>query len=574
MKYENFENENELSRDVELEEMNELSRRGRELEEMNELFSEPESEGSDAKEEAHYDEDTPVYGIDEDGEVIIPDDDTEEILDEVGEGLLVEDEIDEMELGAEFDQTDDEEEEAEPIVSAEENLEEPERFTDLIEAKRYKELKELLSEIPSVDIAEIFSEVESRYHAVILRLLSKETAADVFVELDTDTQMALIESFTDRELGAILEEMYLDDTVDIIEEMPAAVVKRIIKFASKEEREMINRLLLFDKDTAGAIMTTEYVRLIPEMTVGEALDHIKSVAIDKETIYTCYVTDKKRHLLGIVTAKDLLLNDRDRALEEIMEENVVFSRTSDDKEEVALLFDRYGFLALPVVDSECRLVGIVTVDDAMDVIREETEEDFAKMAGMTPTETTYLKTSAAEFLKARLPWLLLLMFSATISSAILTIFEDALSAVLVLFVPMIMGTGGNSGGQSSVTVIRSLSLGELEFKDIFRVMYKELTVGVMAGAAVGIATFLKVVLIDRLLLGNPDVSVIVALAVAVSLALTIIFAKLIGAALPILAKRLGFDPAVMASPFITTLVDAASLLIYFVIAAEVFALRA
>ena len=574
MKYENFENENELSRDVELEEMNELSRRGRELEEMNELFSEPESEGSDAKEEAYSDEDTPVYGIDEDGEVIIPDEDTEEILDEVGEGLLVEDEIDEMELGAEFDQTDDEEEEAEPIVSAEENLEEPERFTDLIEAKRYKELKERLSEIPSVDIAEIFSEVESRYHAVILRLLSKETAADVFVELDTDTQMALIESFTDRELGAILEEMYLDDTVDIIEEMPAAVVKRIIKFASKEEREMINRLLLFDKDTAGAIMTTEYVRLIPEMTVGEALAHIKSVAIDKETIYTCYVTDKKRHLLGIVTAKDLLLNDRDMALEEIMEENVVFSRTSDDKEEVALLFDRYGFLALPVVDSECRLVGIVTVDDAMDVIREETEEDFAKMAGMTPTETTYLKTSAAEFLKARLPWLLLLMFSATISSAILTIFEDALSAVLVLFVPMIMGTGGNSGGQSSVTVIRSLSLGELEFKDIFRVMYKELTVGVMAGAAVGIATFLKVVLIDRLLLGNPDVSVIVALAVAVSLALTIIFAKLIGAALPILAKRLGFDPAVMASPFITTLVDAASLLIYFVIAAEVFALRA
>ena len=574
MKYENYENENELSRDVELEEMNELSRRGRELEEMSELFSEPESEGSDAKEEARSDENTPVYGIDEDGEVIIPDEDTDEILDEVGEGLLVEDEIDEMELGAEFDQTDDEEEEAEPIVSAEENLEEPERFTDLIEAKRYKELKELLSEIPSVDIAEIFSEVESRYHAVILRLLSKETAADVFVELDTDTQMALIESFTDRELGAILEEMYLDDTVDIIEEMPAAVVKRIIKFASKEEREMINRLLLFDKDTAGAIMTTEYVRLIPEMTVGEALAHIKSVAIDKETIYTCYVTDKKRHLLGIVTAKDLLLNDRDIALEEIMEENVVFSRTSDDKEEVALLFDRYGFLALPVVDSECRLVGIVTVDDAMDVIREETEEDFAKMAGMTPTETTYLKTSAAEFLKARLPWLLLLMFSATISSAILTIFEDALSAVLVLFVPMIMGTGGNSGGQSSVTVIRSLSLGELEFKDIFRVMYKELTVGVMAGAAVGIATFLKVVLIDRLLLGNPDVSVIVALAVAVSLALTIIFAKLIGAALPILAKRLGFDPAVMASPFITTLVDAASLLIYFVIAAEVFALRA
>ena len=576
---------NELINDAELKEINELEQRGAELEAMNELFgdssdeedeTETEEDASDSdSDEDETEDDEPVYGIDEDGEVIVPDEDAEEILDEVGEGLLAEDEIDEMELGDEpTPEVEEYEEETEPLVSAEENLEEPERFTDLIEAKRYKELKARLAEIPSVDIAEIFAEVEAKYHAVILRLLSKETAADVFVELDTEVQMRLIESFTDRELGAILEEMYLDDTVDIIEEMPAAVVKRIIKFSSKEEREMINRLLMFDKDTAGAIMTTEYVRLIPEMTVSEALDHIKSVAIDKETIYTCYVTDKKRHLVGIVTAKDLLLNEHDVTLESIMEENVVFSRTSDDKEEVALLFDRYGFLAIPVVDSECRLVGIVTVDDAMDVIREETEEDFAKMAGMTPTETTYLKTSAVDFLKARLPWLLLLMFSATISSAILTIFEGALSAALVLFVPMIMGTGGNSGGQSSVTVIRSLSLGEVEFKDVFKVMYKELSVGLMAGLAVGVATFLKVVLIDRFLLGNPDVTVIVAVAVAVSLALTIVFAKLIGAALPILAKRLGFDPAVMASPFITTLVDAASLLIYFFIAAKVFVLRA
>lgn len=498
--------------------------------------------------------------------------DEAELLDEVGEGLLADDELDEMELVSDYDYSEDTE--AEPLVSAEENLEEPTKISELIESKRYAELKARLEEIPYVDIAEVFAEVEPRYHAIILRLLGKEAAADVFVELDTETQKELIESFSDRELAAILEEMYLDDTVDIIEEMPAAVVKRIIKSSSKEDREMINRLLLFDKDTAGAIMTTEYVRLIPEMTVGEALDHIKSVAIDKETIYTCYVTDKKRHLLGIVTAKDLLINDRDVTLESIMEENVVFSRTSDDKEEVALLFDRYGFLALPVVDSECRLVGIVTVDDAMDVIREETEEDFAKMAGMSPTETTYLKTSAFDFLKARLPWLLLLMFSATISSAILTIFdsfEATLSAVLVLFVPMIMGTGGNSGGQSSVTVIRSLSLGEIEFKDLFRVMRKELTVGVFAGTVVGVATFLKVVLIDRFLLGNPAVSVTVALVVAVSLALTIIFAKLIGAALPILAKKLGFDPAVMASPFITTLVDAASLVIYFLIAANTLA---
>ena len=575
MKDEMFENEVELTAeievDAELEAMNELSRRGEELEAMNELIHEDIEEPKTSDEES----DEVVYGIDEDGEVIVPDDDAEEILDEVGEGLLAEDEIDEMEIG-EDEETAPEEVEAEPIVSADENedIEEPEKLTDLIEAKRYAELKARLADIPPVDIAEIFHEVESKYHAVLLRLLTKETAADVFVELDTDVQKALIESFTDRELGAILEEMYLDDTVDIIEEMPAAVVKRIIKFSNKEEREMINRLLMFDKDSAGAIMTTEYVRLVPEMTVSEALAHIKSVAIDKETIYTCYVTDKKRHLVGIVTAKDLLLNEHDVTLDTIMEENVVFSRTSDDKEEVALLFDRYGFLAIPVVDSECRLVGIVTVDDAMDVIREETEEDFAKMAGMTPTETTYLKTSAVDFLKARLPWLLLLMFSATISSAILTIFEGALSAALVLFVPMIMGTGGNSGGQSSVTVIRSLSLGELEFKDLFKVMYKELTVGLLAGVAVGAATFLKVVLIDRFLLGNPDVSVIVAIAVAVSLGLTIVFAKLIGAALPILAKRLGFDPAVMASPFITTLVDAASLLIYFFVAAKVFVLKA
>ena len=572
-----FEKENELAVDAELEAMNELSQRGAELEAMNELFCEADEDSvEDGGDSSEGDEDnTTVYGIDEDGEVIVPDEDTEEILDEFGEGLLAEDEIDEMELGEYTKYSYDDEDEAEPLVSAEENLEEePEHLTDLIEAKRYKELKERLAEIPSVDIAEIFAEVESKYHAVILRLLSKETAADVFVELDTDVQMALIESFTDRELGAILEEMYLDDTVDIIEEMPAAVVKRIIKFSSKEEREMINRLLMFDKDTAGAIMTTEYVRLVPEMTVSEALEHIKSVAIDKETIYTCYVTDKKRHLVGIVTAKDLLLSEHDVTLDAIMEENVVFSHTSDDKEEVALLFDKYGFLAIPVVDSECRLVGIVTVDDAMDVIREETEEDFAIMAGMAPTETTYLKTSSVDFLKARLPWLLLLMFSATISSAILTVFESALaaSAALILFVPMIMGTGGNSGGQSSVTVIRSLSLGELEFKDVFRVMRKELTVGLLAGLAVGAATFLKVWLLDGMMLGNSDVTVTVSLVVALSLTLTIIFAKLIGAALPILAKRIGFDPAVMASPFITTLVDAASLLIYVFVASRILAI--
>ncbi len=443
----------------------------------------------------------------------------------------------------------------------------------LISEKKYAYLKEYLDTLPPVDIAEIFSELSPGLYVLVFRLLSKELGADVFVELDSDTCKALIDGFSDRELAAMLEEMYLDDTVDIIEEMPAAVVKRIIKSSTKENREMINKLLKFDSDTAGAMMTTEYVRFVPDMTVREALKHIRRVAIDKETIYTCYVTDSKRHLKGIVTAKDLLISDPDMTLDTIMEENVIFVNTGDDREEVARLFDRYGFIALPVVDSELRLVGIVTVDDAMDVIREETEEDFAVMAGMTPTETTYLKTSVFDFFKARVPWLLLLMVSATISSAILTVFEDALSASLVLFVPMIMGTGGNSGGQSSVTVIRGLSLGEISFSDLLSVMWKEIRVGVFAGMAVGVATFLKVMCIDRLLLGNSDISVTVALAVAISLALTIIFAKLIGAVLPIISGRLGFDPAVMASPFITTLVDAASLLIYFLVAGEIFSLR-
>lgn len=499
----------------------------------------------------------------------------EEILDEVGEGLLQEDELDELEeseepANAEAEVIDDDLEE---LISAEERIVDPDAVAILIDEKKYAELKATLEPIPAIDVAELIGEVDSRYRAILLRLLPKEMAADVFVELDTDTQVALIQSFSDRELAVILEEMYLDDTVDIIEEMPAAVVKRIIKSSTSENRGMINRLLRFDKDTAGAIMTTEYVRLVPDMTVGEALEHIKQVAIDKETIYTCYVTDRKRHLLGIVTAKALLLNSSDVMLEDIMEENVIFVNASDDKEEAARLFDRYGFLALPVVDGEQRLVGIVTVDDAMEVIREETEEDFAKMAGMAPTETTYLKTSAFDFVKARLPWLILLMLSATISGAILTLFEDALSAALVLFVPMIMGTGGNSGGQSSVTVIRSLSLGEIGFKDTFKVAWKETAVGLIAGVLVGAATFLKVVFIDRLLLGNPEITVIVALAVSISLCLTIVLAKLIGALLPILAKRLGFDPAVMASPFITTLVDAASLLIYFFVAGSVFGLK-
>ena len=368
--------------------------------------------------------------------------------------------------------------------------------------------------------------------------------------------------------------MYLDDTVDVIEEMPASVVKKILRASKAEDRSVINRLLNYGQDTAGSIMTTEYVRFLPDMTVGEALAHVKKVAIDKETIYTCYVTDKMRHLIGIVTAKSLLLSDSSTPLSEIMEENVIFASTSDDKETVALTFDKYGFIALPVTDSEGRLVGIVTVDDAIDVIREETEEDIAKMAGITPTETSYVKTSVLSIWRSRIPWLLLLMISATFTSTILGRFESVLPAVLILFVPMLMDTGGNSGGQTSVTIIRSLSLGELSYRDTLLILWKELRVGILAGVALGSVAVGKVMLVDRLIMQNPEVTPYVALAVSVSLCLTVVMSKLIGALLPIGAKRIGLDPAVMASPFITTVVDAVSLLMYFAISAYGFGLVA
>lgn len=458
------------------------------------------------------------------------------------------------------------------IISAEEREVDVDTLAALITARRYGEVRAILDPIPAIDVADIFAELEEKLRPVLFRILPKEQAADVFVEMDSDLQMRLIEGFSDSELSAYLDELYLDDTRDLVEEMPAAVVKRIIRNSTPENRATLNRLLKYDSDTAGALMTTEYVRLSPTMTVGDALAHIKKVAIDKETIYTCYVTDKKRHLIGIVTARALLLSDSALTLDEIMEENVVFARTSDDKEEVALLFDRYGFIALPVVDSETRLVGIITVDDAIDVIREETEEDFAKMAGITPTETTYVRSSVISLFLSRVPWLLLLMVSATFSSTILGRFEAALPAVLLLFVPMLMDTGGNSGGQTSVTVIRALSLGEIEPRDVLRILWKELRIGLLAGLSLGVVAFGKVMLVDHLLMQNPEVTVFVALAVALSLALTIVISKMIGACLPLIAKRIGFDPAVMASPFITTVVDAASLLLYFVIAAYVFGL--
>ncbi|MBQ7325860.1 MAG: magnesium transporter [Clostridia bacterium] len=456
------------------------------------------------------------------------------------------------------------------VLFDEEEIIPSERLADLLSQKKYQEVKQHVEDLPAPDLAELFYELDEKYHSLLFRLLSKELAAETFVEMDSDLQENLIIKFTDRELSEILDELYIDDTVDIIEEMPANVVKRILKNSASDDRAVINKILRYPKDSAGTVMTTEYVRFTGDMTVADALLHIRRVAIDKETIYTCYVTGKDKRLLGIVTAKDLLISDPETALSDIMDDNVIAVHTHDDKEEVAMKLDKYGFLAIPVVDSESRLVGIVTVDDALGVIIEESEEDFAKMAAITSaSDTPYLKTNVFDIWKSRIPWLLILMLSSTLSSAILGSFEAALPAVLVLFIPMIMGTGGNSGGQSSVTVTRSISLAELEFSDLFRVIWKELRVGVLCALTVGVATFAKVMLIDGLLLGNAAVTLPVALTVALSLTLTIILAKVIGASLPLLAKKVGLDPAVMASPLITTLVDAISLIVYLLVAQNV-----
>ncbi len=452
-------------------------------------------------------------------------------------------------------------------VTHDEELPEPDALALLIKKGQYREFKDAVSELQPADIAEIMYSLAEDYHAKFYRLLPKDIAAEVFVELRAELQENIINTFTDRELSEVLNELYLDDTVDIIEEMPANVVKRILRASSGENRSIINRLLRYPKDSAGSIMTTEYVRFTADMTVDEALAHIRRVAIDKETIYTCYITDKDRKIKGIVTAKELLISPLDIKLREIMEENVIYVGTGDDKEDVALKFDKYGFLALPVVDAEERLVGIVTLDDALSVIKDAAEEDFSKMAAVTPTETPYLKTGVFTLFKSRLPWLLLLMISATFSSLLLHRFESLLPAVLVLFVPMLMGTGGNCGGQSSVTVTRAISMGELPFAALPRVILKELSVGLSTGLVLGAVSFLKVYLIDGLLMQNPSVTPSVSLIVSLSLALTVVVAKLIGSCLPLLADKIGLDPAVMASPVITTLLDIISLVVYFFVSA-------
>ncbi|MGI6265058.1 MAG: magnesium transporter [Acutalibacteraceae bacterium] len=439
--------------------------------------------------------------------------------------------------------------------------------TDL-EQKHYAAIKDTLNELPAADVAALFEEMPEENIPLLFRLLSKELAADVFVDMEPEAQELLIHGFSDTELKEVVDELYVDDAVDIIEEMPANVVKRILQSADSQTRQQINNILQYPEDSAGSIMTTEYVDLKKSMTVADAIKRIRRTGVDKETIYTCYVTDESRKLLGMVSVKTLLLAEEDDVIEDIMETHVISVNTLDDQEEVANQLTKYDFMAIPVVDREERLVGIVTFDDAMDIIEEETTEDIEKMAAITPSDRPYLKTGVWRIFAQRIPWLLVLMVSATFTGMIIASFEDSLAkfAVLTAFIPMLMDTGGNSGSQASVTVIRGLSLHEIEMGDILRVVWKESRIGLLVGAVLAAVNFGKIMLVDRLLLGNTSISVTVAAVVCLTLVATVFLAKLVGCSLPIAAKRLGFDPAVMASPFITTIVDALSLFIYLKIA--------
>ena len=439
----------------------------------------------------------------------------------------------------------------------------------MLEEKKYAGLRDILVVMNPSDIAALFLDLEEDRIPLLFRLLPKELAAETFVEMEPEAQELLIRSFSDSELKQIVDELYVDDAADIIEEMPANVVKRILKTADPEMRRSINQILRYPEYSAGSIMTTEYVTLRPEMTVEEAILRIRRQGVDKETIYTCYVTGKDRVLLGIVTVKDLLLAEDDETkLSDMMITNMIFVNTLTDQEDVAKMFAKYNFLALPVVDGEGRMVGIVTVDDAIDVIEEETTEDMELMGGILPSEKPYLRSTPWELFKNRIPWLMLLMVSATFTGLIMTAFEDALAAQIALsaFIPMLMGTGGNSGSQSSVTVIRGLSLGELRFADVGAVLWKELRTALLCGITLAVVCFAKIWLIDRMLLGNTDITLMVDAVVCLALCVTVVLAKVVGCLLPIGAKAVGLDPAVMASPFISTIVDALSLLVYFLFA--------
>ncbi|MCR4676837.1 MAG: magnesium transporter [Sphaerochaetaceae bacterium] len=438
----------------------------------------------------------------------------------------------------------------------------------LLEAKHYSSVKDIFATMNPSDIAAIFDEFSEKILPVVFRLLPKELAADAFAEMQPETQENLIRGFSDTELKQVVNELYVDDAVELVEEMPANVVRRILSQTDAEMRRDINLILKYPEDSAGSLMTTEYVSLRPEMTVGEAINHIRTTGVDKETIYTCYVT-KNRKLIGLVSVKDLLLaKDNNTKVSEIMEENVISVSTHMDQEEVAKKMSKYNFMAIPVVDSENRMVGIITFDDVLDVMVEETTEDLAILSGQTPNDKPYLKSSPFELFIHRIPWLLILMVSSTFTGMIINHFEAALAAnvILTAFIPMLMGTGGNSGSQASVTVIRALSLGEVEFKDLPRIIFKELLTAILCAVALGLACYLKMIVIDKLILNNPELTHEIAATVSIALAATIIIAKILGASLPVFAQKLKLDPAVIASPFLTTCVDAVCLLVYFAVA--------
>ncbi|MCD7934889.1 MAG: magnesium transporter [Oscillospiraceae bacterium] len=443
-----------------------------------------------------------------------------------------------------------------------------EEMSRLLEEKQMKRLQSVLEETEEFEVAEFLMALPPHQMAIVFRMLSKEQGAAVFAELDAQEQKYIINTITDSELGSILDELYLDDTVDMMEELPANVVKRVMRIATPQTRALINQYLKYPENSAGSIMTAEFIDLKKYMTVKESFARIRRLAADMETIYTCFVTSGDRKLEGTVTVKDLIMADESAVIESIMDSSAVFCRTTDDQEDVSGMFSDYDLLALPVVDRENRLVGIVTVDDVMDVMEQEATEDIEAMAAIKPSTRPYLKTGVLSLWRNRIPWLLLLMVSATFTGMIITSFEDALAAQVALtaFIPMLMDTGGNSGSQSSVTIIRGLSLGDLEFSDFLQVIWKEIRVALLCGATLAAATFLKVLLIDRLLLGNDSITILVAATVCLTMLVTVVCAKIVGCSLPMLAEKVGLDPAVMASPFITTIVDAVSLLIYFNIA--------
>ncbi len=449
---------------------------------------------------------------------------------------------------------------------------------ELLKLKKYPELREELATMEPADIAALLECAEIEDVPRFYRILPKELAADTFAEMDADMQELLIKAFSDNELSEILEEMFLDDTVDMIEEMPAIIVKRILRVADPERRQVINELLHYPKDSAGSIMTIEYVSLKKGMTVSQAFERIRKIAVDSETIYNCYVTDERRQLLGIVTAKDLMLSSPEQIIGDIMDEDVIYVFTHDDREEVANQIDKYGFLAMPVVDNEKRLVGIVTVDDAIDVIQEEHEEDIAIMSAVTPSEETYFKTSVFAHAKNRILWLVILLLAATVTGMIITRYENAMSAMLVSFIPMLMNTGGNCGSQSSAMIIRGLAVEEIRLRDFLKVLAKELRIAGIVGAALMVVNSVQILVMYELVYKNTGVYgdtniYLVCVVVGLSLLGAVILAKILGCCLPMLAKKLRLDPAIMASPLITTIVDACTVLLYFNIAIRILGIQ-